>query len=75
MTTTTSYGFTLGRMVALGYIRHPDNEFITNDFLLGNNFEVDVGGKRFSAHINLHSPKLTDTSGQIEGSYMHSAKS
>lgn len=72
MTTTTSYGFTLGRMVCLGYIRHPHNEFITNDFLLGNKFEVDVGGKRFLAHINLHSPKLTDTSGQIEGSYMHS---
>lgn len=70
MTTTTSYGFTLGKMVCLGYIGHSDPEvsFITNDYLLGSKFEVDVGGKRFSAHINLHSPKLTD----VSGTYMHS---
>ncbi|KAH7641081.1 hypothetical protein DERF_000816 [Dermatophagoides farinae] len=70
MTTTTAYGFTLGRMVCLGYISHPDpNAVITNDYILGSNFEVEVGGKRFSAHINLHSPKLTD----VSGTYMPSS--
>lgn len=69
MTTTTSYGFTLERMVCLGYIDHPDpNGVITNEFILGSKFEVEIGGKRFLAHINLHSPKLTD----VSGTYMHS---
>lgn len=64
MTTTTTYGFTLGKQVCIGYIRHPDpNVAITNDFLLRSKFEVEIGGKRFLARINLHSPKLTDVSG------------
>lgn len=69
MTTTTAYGYTLERMVCLGYIYHPDpNGIITNEFILGSKFEVEIGGKRFQAHINLHSPKLTD----VSGTYLHS---
>ncbi|KPM11148.1 pyruvate dehydrogenase phosphatase regulatory subunit, mitochondrial-like protein [Sarcoptes scabiei] len=70
MTTTTSFGFTLNRMVCLGYIANPDpNVTITNDYLLNRRFEVEIGGNRYSAHINLYSPKLTD----ITGTYVASA--
>ncbi|CAG2106936.1 unnamed protein product [Medioppia subpectinata] len=63
LTTTTGYGFTLGRHVCLGFIRHPHNEIVSNDFILKSKFEVEVGGKRFKARTNIHSPKLTDVSG------------
>lgn len=66
MTTTCSYGFTLGQMVCIGYIRHPHpTSFISNEFLLDSKFEVEIGGKRFLARINLHSPQLT----QVTGTY------
>ena len=63
LTTTTGYGFTLGRHVCLGYIKHPENQVISNDFILKSRFEVEIGGIRFKARTNLHSPKLTDVSG------------
>ncbi len=63
LTTTTGYGFTLSKHVCLGFIRHPENEIITNDFILKSKFEVEIGGKRFKARINIHSPQLTDVSG------------
>jgi pyruvate dehydrogenase phosphatase regulatory subunit len=66
LTTTTGYGFTLARHVCLGFIRHPLNEVISNDFILKSRFEVEIGGKRFKARTNIHSPKLTD----VTGSYL-----
>ncbi|XP_054164709.1 pyruvate dehydrogenase phosphatase regulatory subunit, mitochondrial-like [Oppia nitens] len=63
LTTTTGYGFTLNRHVCLGFIRHPLNEVISNDFILKSRFEVEIGGKRYKARTNIHSPKLTDVSG------------
>ena len=63
LTTTTGFGFTLQRHVCLGFITHPDNQMVTNDFILKSRFEVEIGGKRFKARTNIHSPKLTDVSG------------
>jgi pyruvate dehydrogenase phosphatase regulatory subunit len=47
----------------LGFVRHPENQIITNDFILKSKFEVQIGGKPFKARINIHSPQLTDVSG------------
>ena len=58
LTTTTGFGFTLQKQVCLGFIRHPEGQVLTNDFLLKSQFEVEVGGKRFKARINIWSPKL-----------------
>lgn len=63
LTTTTGFGFTLQKQVCLGFIRHPDSHVINNDFILKHRFEVEIGGKRFKARTNIHSPKLTDVSG------------
>lgn len=31
---------------------------VTNDYVLSGDYEVDVGGIRYNAKVNLHSPNL-----------------
>jgi len=56
MGTTTSgyYGFTLGRALALGYVKH--DEVITPDFVLDGKYTIDFGGKQYSAKALLQPP-------------------
>ncbi|RZF41156.1 hypothetical protein LSTR_LSTR016352, partial [Laodelphax striatellus] len=61
-TTTTGYGFTFKKQVCLGFVQNLDDngepQIVTNDFILGGHYEVDIAGTRFSAKVNLHSPNL-----------------
>lgn len=63
LTTTAGYGFTLKKMICLGFIQNLDEngipQSITNDFILKSDFEVDICGRRFPAKINIHSPNLS----------------
>ncbi|XP_054274258.1 pyruvate dehydrogenase phosphatase regulatory subunit, mitochondrial isoform X2 [Macrosteles quadrilineatus] len=61
-TTTTGYGFTLKRMVCLGFVQNfdgkGDTQVVTNEYVLSGSYEVDIGGIRYPAKVNLHSPNL-----------------
>lgn len=63
LTTTAGYGFTLRKQVCLGFIQNLDDngvpQVVTNEYLLKNEFEVDICGRRFSAKVNIHSPNLS----------------
>lgn len=62
MTSTTCYGFTLGGQVCLGFVENKDKngipQVLTNDFILKNEFYVDIAGHKFVARANIHSPSL-----------------
>ncbi|XP_054719909.1 pyruvate dehydrogenase phosphatase regulatory subunit, mitochondrial-like [Uloborus diversus] len=63
LTTNAGYGFTLKKMICLGYIKNIDEngepQVITNDFILKSSFEVDICGRKFPAKVNIHSPNLS----------------
>ncbi|UYV82639.1 dehydrogenase, partial [Cordylochernes scorpioides] len=58
--TSSGYGFTLGRVVCLGFVRHPDNLPVTPDFIIDRtaNFEIEIAGQRFRAKASLHPPNI-----------------
>lgn len=74
MTTTTGYGFTLGKQVCLGFITNLDDkgvpQVITNDYVLKNNFEINIAGTMYPATAHIHSPKLTFVDYDDNPSYM-----
>ncbi|CAH0385101.1 unnamed protein product [Bemisia tabaci] len=61
-TTTTGYGYTFKQLVCLGFVRNFDDQGVrqrvTNDYILSGSYEVDIGGIRYPAKVNLHSPIL-----------------
>jgi len=56
MGTTTSgyYGFTLGRVLAFGYVK--SDEIITPEFVTCANYTIDFAGKQYSAKALLEPP-------------------
>ncbi|KAB7503657.1 Pyruvate dehydrogenase phosphatase regulatory subunit, mitochondrial [Armadillidium nasatum] len=58
--TSTTFGFTLGRMVCLGWVRHPEGKVVTNEFITKDaNYEIDISGKRFGLiNASLQPPKM-----------------
>lgn len=48
--------------VCLGFVENRDEkgvpQTVTNDFILKNEFTVDIGGHKFAARANIHSPSL-----------------
>ncbi|CAL1294307.1 unnamed protein product [Larinioides sclopetarius] len=63
LTTTCGYGFTLKKMVCVGFVQNLDEngvpQVVTNDYLLKSDFEVDICGTKFPAKVNIHSPNLS----------------
>ncbi|KAJ0184007.1 hypothetical protein K1T71_000430 [Dendrolimus kikuchii] len=61
-TTTTSYGFTFKKQVCLGFVENLDingiTQPVTNDYVLSGHYEIDIGGIKYAAKVNLHSPNL-----------------
>jgi 4-methylaminobutanoate oxidase (formaldehyde-forming) len=53
-TTSGYYGFTLGRALALGYVRH--DEAVTPDFITSGNYTIDFAGKQYPAKATLKPP-------------------
>ncbi len=46
----------------MGFIKNLDanrnSQIVTNEFVLSGSYEVDIGGQKFPAKVNLHSPIL-----------------
>lgn len=58
-TTSTAFGFTLNKMVCLGWVKHHDGKNVVPDYILdASRFEVDIGGRRVPAHASLQPPKM-----------------
>jgi len=69
LTTSSAYGFTLGKFVCLGYIHHLDDdgnpvkttrihEYIKER---GANYEIDLAGTRYPLTVHIHTPKMAYT--------------
>lgn len=62
VTTTTGYGYTLQNLVCLGFVRNfnekGEMDFVTPEYVMAGNYEVDIGGVRYSATVRLRSPTL-----------------
>jgi heterotetrameric sarcosine oxidase gamma subunit len=53
-TTSAAYGHTLGRPVAMGYVRRPEG--VDAAYLAMARFEIEIGGLRFAARGGLRAP-------------------
>jgi 4-methylaminobutanoate oxidase (formaldehyde-forming) len=52
--TSGAYGHTLGRAIGLGYVEHPDG--VTDAFVAGGRWELEIACERFSARAQLAPP-------------------
>jgi 4-methylaminobutanoate oxidase (formaldehyde-forming) len=52
--TSGAYGHTLGRAVGIGYVEHPDG--VTDAFVAGGSWELEIAGKRWLARAQLTPP-------------------
>jgi heterotetrameric sarcosine oxidase gamma subunit len=50
-TTSAMYGHTLGASVAMGYVVNASG--VSDDYILSGRYEIDIGGRRFSARCSL----------------------
>jgi len=63
-TTSSGYGFTLERVVCLGFVHNYDDatkeaQVVTSEFVTNNaNFEIEIAGIRYPAKASLHSPQI-----------------
>ena len=57
---SSAYGFTLRKMVALGFVRHPASSPVTEDWILDPTAEwtISIAGKPFAASVHLEPPPL-----------------
>jgi heterotetrameric sarcosine oxidase gamma subunit len=60
--TSAAWGETLGASVGLAYLRHPDGGVVTADFARAGSYQVDAGGQRCPATVQLRPP--LDPAGQ-----------
>ncbi|KAK8393212.1 hypothetical protein O3P69_013309 [Scylla paramamosain] len=62
VTTTTGYGFTLNNLICLGFVRNYDKngnmDYVTPEYIMAGDYEVDIAGVRYSASVSLRSPSL-----------------
>jgi 4-methylaminobutanoate oxidase (formaldehyde-forming) len=52
--TSAAFGHTLGRAVAMGYVREPGG--VDEAYVTSGRFELDVGGERNPARASLAAP-------------------
>ncbi|GFX15529.1 pyruvate dehydrogenase phosphatase regulatory subunit, mitochondrial [Trichonephila clavipes] len=63
-TTSSGYGFTLDRVICLGFVHNFDektgeSQFVSTDFLTNDaHFEIEIAGKRYPAKASLHAPPI-----------------
>lgn len=62
--TSGGYGYTLGKGVGYGYVRHADG--VTDDFLLSGTYELVVAAERYPAQIGLQ-PFYDPTAARVRG--------
>lgn len=59
--TTTSFGFTLGQHVLLGFVHNPSKEddcFVSVPYVKSGEYEVEIAGIRYPAKVRLNPPSL-----------------
>jgi 4-methylaminobutanoate oxidase (formaldehyde-forming) len=49
--TSGGYGYTIGRSIGYGYVRKPSG--VTADYVMGGEYELEVGGQRVTADVSL----------------------
>jgi glycine cleavage system aminomethyltransferase T/glycine/D-amino acid oxidase-like deaminating enzyme len=54
--TSGGWGESVGACVGLAYLRHPDGEAVTAGFLRAGCYEVNTGGQRVAASVQLRPP-------------------
>ncbi len=69
--TTASYGFSLRRMVAIGFVHHFAEELdeegervrlpVTKEWVKEGRYEVEIAGQRFPVEVKLNSPAIPKT--------------
>ncbi|MBX3732167.1 MAG: GcvT family protein [Verrucomicrobiae bacterium] len=52
-TTSGAYGHTVGASVAMGYVKHPDGDAASADWVLAGRYEVLLNGSRIPARVAL----------------------
>ncbi|XP_040572212.1 pyruvate dehydrogenase phosphatase regulatory subunit, mitochondrial [Lepeophtheirus salmonis] len=67
--TTSSFGFSLKRHVVLGFLHHDDGKsLVTQQWIREGNYEIDIAGHLFPAHVKLNPPVLPT---KVEGIYTY----
>ncbi|CAB4067890.1 PDPR [Lepeophtheirus salmonis] len=67
--TTSSFGFSLKRHVVLGFLHHDDGKsLVTQQWIREGNYEIDIAGRLFPAHVKLNPPVLPT---KVEGIYTY----
>lgn len=69
-TTTSGFGFTLDRMICLGFVKDFDEKGKPivrkkfNEYIMDKNakFEIGIAGKKFPAKVSIYTPSLAYTS-------------
>jgi glycine cleavage system aminomethyltransferase T/glycine/D-amino acid oxidase-like deaminating enzyme len=64
--TSGAWGETLGACAGLAYLRHPDGETVTADFVRAGSYEVNVSGQRVAATVHLR-PPLDPAGDRVKG--------
>ena len=52
----TERGYSCEKAIGHGYVKHPNGENVTKEFLESGNYEIEVMGKRYSLDLYLRSP-------------------
>ena len=58
--TSAAWGETLGAAVGLAYVKAPDGETASADYVRSGDYEIDIGGDLVPVHVSLkppHDPK------------------
>ncbi|XP_078045792.1 sarcosine dehydrogenase, mitochondrial-like isoform X2 [Augochlora pura] len=61
-------GYSCDNTIGRGYVKHPNGENITEEFLKNGNYEIEVMGKRYKAESYLKSP-FDSQNKRIQGIY------
>lgn len=58
--TSTAYGFTLQKMLALGFIQNPRHDIVHHDWVLDkdSSWHIDIAGKWVPVSVHIHALKL-----------------
>ncbi len=56
LVTSAAWGATIGASVAMAYLRHPDGEAVTPEFVRASRFDINVAGRICAARVSLRPP-------------------
>lgn len=62
------FGFSVNKTICYGYVRHPDNDVVTNHWLKSGAYSVDAMGQMFPASLHLK-PVFDPKNLRVKGIY------